>query len=224
MSPDETSNFEAAARFAAFGLQERAEERRESASGPGSSHAATQATRQLLRRSLRQRNIHSILDLGCGDWNWMRRLKLPDLGEGLEVRYEGWEASPELVAEFQQTHGRPGQIDFRLCDATTTGLPQVDRIIARDILFHMPLHLAQPLVERISRSCRFFLSTSFLGMAENSDIKSYLPIENWGFHRINLNAPPFGLTDHLLEAVCEPLCSHAGHRRYICLYDFDPEN
>jgi SAM-dependent methyltransferase len=214
------SNFEAARSFAAFGLRERAAGRRESASGPGSARAAAEPALRLLRRTLKERDIRSILDLGCGDWNWMRDLGLPDPGLGQRISYEGWEANADLVQELTTRFGKAEEIVFALRDATTEPLPRVDLIIARDLLFHLPTALAASLVARIRTNCRYLLSTSFPATQQNGDIQPYLPIEGWGFHRINLDLPPFGLADHLEEAVEEPLCAHRGMRRFFCLYAF----
>lgn len=218
---EEESNFGAARSFVAFGLQEQRAGRRESASGPGSSRAAAQPALRLLRRTLRQRRVKTILDLGCGDWNWMQALELPGVGRALELQYEGWEASQELVSQLNARHARPGKIDFHVRDITTEPLPMVDLIIARDVLFHLPLLQAERLVQRIRQSCRFFLSTSFLGVHANADIEGYLPIEGWGFHKLNLNLAPFCLAETMEEAVREPLCTHSGSSRYICLYQFE---
>jgi SAM-dependent methyltransferase len=220
MTTDEDSNLSAARAFVAFGLSEQRAGRRESASGPGSSLAAAKPALNLLRRTLRHRHLASVLDLGCGDWNWMQALALPGVGRDLQVRYEGWEASPELVNELNVRHGRPGMIEFMARDITTAPLPKVDLIIARDVLFHLSVAQALPLVDRIRESCRYFLSTSFLGLKENGDISSYLPINGWGFHKINLNVAPFNLAESMEEAVREPMCAHSETSRYMCLYQF----
>ncbi len=218
--PEKDSNFAAARAFAEFGLKKRRDGERESASGPGSSRKAALPATRLLRRTLRQRGVKSVLDLGCGDWNWMQTLNLPGVDRDLDIRYQGWDASPDLVQELADRYGLPGRIDFELRDITTAPLPEVDLIIARDVLFHLPLAQSVPLLDRIRTRCRLFLSTSFLGENENSDIREYLPIEGWGFYRINLNIAPFGLAEQMEEAVREPLGAHSGKSRYACLYAF----
>jgi SAM-dependent methyltransferase len=214
------SNFGAARQFVEFGLEEKKAGRRESASGPGSSRAAAQPTLKLLRRFLRNSDVTSILDLGCGDWNWMRHLNLPTASTERTLSYTGWDASAELIESLQQDFGSE-QIDFAVADFNTQDLPQTDLIVIRDVLFHLPLSQSVPLVKKISQSCRYMLSTSFLGMPENNDIDPYLPIDGWGFHRINLNVAPFDLAEMMSEAVKEPLGANKGRSRYICLYEFD---
>lgn len=214
-----SSNFEAARQFAEFGLAEKRKGNRESASGPGSTRKAARPALEVLRRLIRRRPIRSMLDLGCGDWNWMQYLELPDGGRKRGVRYEGWDASPDLIDGLTREFGQKN-ISFQLQDVTTAELPQVDLIVARDILFHLPRQNTIDLLQKIRRSTRYFASTSFLGMGENSEIQSYLPIEGWGFYKINLNRAPFNLGEDMIEAQREPEGWHSGHNRFFCLYEF----
>ena len=213
------SNFSAARAFAEFGMVEKAAKRRESASGPGSGLAAAERALDLVRRTILTNDVRSVLDLGCGDWHWMRGLGLPDLGQGLSVSYEGWDASESLINSLSLEYGTD-HITFKVRDINSTSLPEVDQIIARDVLFHLESMAATRLLGEIRRWCRLFISTSFLGIRENGNIASYLPIDGWGFYKIYLNIPPFNLAETMVEALQEPFCSHGDNRRFVCLYEF----
>lgn len=215
------SNFDAARSFADFGLERKRQGRRESASGPGSSRNAARPTLKLLRATLRQHSITSILDLGCGDWNWMQHLRLPEAGTDRQISYEGWDASPTLITALNEQFGIEGKIAFKLSDITAQALPKVDLIIIRDVLFHLPLEHSIPLLQRIRESCRYMIATAFLGSPENSDIASYMPIDGWGFYPINLNAAPFNMSEDMWFAAREPECDHKGLARFVCLYKFE---
>jgi SAM-dependent methyltransferase len=212
------SNFEAARRFAEFGLKEKAAGKRESASGPGSYLGASAGALKLLRAAIVKYDIRSILDLGCGDWHWMSRLGQPDIG-GARVSYEGWDASAAMVADLNERYGTNG-VSFHTKDITQEPLPSVDLIVARDVLCHIDIRIVRGLVERIRGAARLFLSTSFLEIAENRNIEPYLPIEGWGFHKLNLNVAPFDIARFMVESVEEKKARHTGHKRYLCLYDF----
>lgn len=214
------TNFDAARQFADFGLIDRDAGNRESASGPGSSRSAAENTIKLLRHTIETRKVRTILDLGCGDWNWMKDVGLHDLADGNRVRYQGWDASPKLVEELSATFGVPGAIEFHLRDITTAPIPKVDLIIARDVLFHLPRAITKTLLDRISEACDYFLSTSFLSVAENGDISAYNEIEGWGYYNINLNIPPFNLARRMETAEREKLDEKIANPRYICLYNF----
>ncbi len=211
------SNFEAARRFAEFGLKEKAAGRRDSASGPGSSSKASGAALKFLRRVIHEHNVASILDLGCGDWHWMRELGLPRPSGDRVVRYEGWDASEEMVASLNGEFGSEF-IAFKVRDITTEPLPNVDLIIARDVLFHIDIALVEEMVGRIRGTSRLFATNSFRRVKHNANIEPYMPIEGWGFHKINLDIAPFNLAPSLVECVEEKAARHTGDRRYFCLY------
>jgi len=217
MDPKPASNFEAARRFAEFGLKEKAAGRRDSASGPGSSSKASSDALKFLRRVIREHDVGSILDLGCGDWHWMRHLGLPRPTGDRTVRYEGWDASGEMVDSLNREFGSEF-VAFGVKDITTEPLPRVDLVIARDVLFHIDTAIVEKMVERIRGSARLFATNSFRGVRQNANIESYMPIEGWGFHKINLDIAPFDLAPLLVDCVKEKACSHTGDKRYFCLY------
>ena len=52
----------------------------ESESGPGSSTSFTHVTRAYLEDIIERYAVRSIVDVACGDWNWMRQIDLAALG------------------------------------------------------------------------------------------------------------------------------------------------
>jgi hypothetical protein len=52
----------------------------ESESGPGSSTSFTHTTREYLQDIIERYAVRSIVDVACGDWNWMRQIDLAALG------------------------------------------------------------------------------------------------------------------------------------------------
>jgi SAM-dependent methyltransferase len=217
MDKKPASNFEAARRFAEFGLKEKAAGRRDSASGPGSSAKASAEALDFLRGIIAEHDIGSILDLGCGDWHWMRKLGLPRPSGDKAVCYEGWDASEPMVASLNKEFGNE-TTSFKVRDITTEPYPKTELIIARDVLFHIDLAIVESMVGRIRGAARFFATTSFLGVTRNNNIEPYLPIEGWGFHKINLDIAPFDLAGNLVGCVEETACTHTGDRRFFCLY------
>lgn len=215
------SNLTAAAAFVDFGRDEKAKGNRESASGPGSSLTSAAVASKLLLRKLRELPIRSVLDLGCGDWNWMQYLGFPQPVPGRRITYEGWESSQELVDALRAKHGQDG-VDFHVRDVSAEAFPDVDLIIARDILFHMPTDMGLGVVERIKRSGKYLAAPSYMFASTNSGFSEYLDIEGWGFFPINMNIEPFNLDPFLQECVLEPDCQSDRANRYFCFYSFAP--
>jgi SAM-dependent methyltransferase len=209
------SNISAARAFVEFGLREREAGRRESASGPGSAASAAAECLKLLNASVSDYNVTSILDLGCGDWNWMR---LADWRQLRSVEYEGWDAHETLIEDLSKAFGDE-RTRFRVADITSTAFPNVDLVVCRDVLFHLPITLASKIIGRTRELKCLLLSTSFLGVRENMDIETYLPIDGWGFHRVNLDVYPFDLGNFRVRSYLEPECANGGIDRSVCLYD-----
>jgi SAM-dependent methyltransferase len=187
----------------------------ESLSGPGSSVVNASEVTNLIKETIKQYNIKSILDLGCGDWNWFQHIELKD------IEYQGWDADMDMIIQNQFNHGE-SNINFYVNDIVQDNYPDVDLIICRDVLFHMPMSLANHIISKAKSACKYFISTSFRDVDVNTGIPNGL---NWGYYSINLNKNPFNLFDNEIKFQREMLgASRDGitlsPKRYICLYDF----
>jgi hypothetical protein len=102
----------------------------ESVSGSGSTIALTESIRELLPVILKKFSISSMLDVPCGDFNWM---KLVDL-QG--ISYIGGEIVKPLVSELDMKFSSDG-IAFIQMDITKDDFPKSDLVLNRDCLFHL---------------------------------------------------------------------------------------
>ena len=198
------TNFEAAKNF----IKMKRMHNNESLSGPGSHLSQTSEAIHFINKIIREKNIKSILDLGCGDWNWFRLVNLED------ATYEGWDCDEQMINDNTSKYGN-NNVSFKVKDIFTEPLPDVDMIICRDVLFHIDKKLSSKLVEDIKVSSKYFLSTTFHRINENKNIKSYTNFNNWGYYEINLNIEPFNLSEYKIDEVEE---KHAGKGRFMCLY------
>lgn len=153
----------------------------ESCSGFGSTLRETENLRLELPALLRQLQIHSLLDIPCGDFNWMKNVELGSL------RYTGADIVPELIQETARLHAN-GNREFLCLDLLTDPLPNRDAILCRDCLVHLPNKaVLQALANIRASGARYLLATTFPGHLANDDIAL-------GFWRpINLERPPFNL-------------------------------
>ena len=78
----------------------------ETVSGHGSGVARTAAFRDQFANLLIELGTKSLLDAGCGDFNWMKEVQLP-----IE-RYFGVDVVPELIAKNQTNTKLPGDSSF----------------------------------------------------------------------------------------------------------------
>ena len=97
-------------------------------SGTGSSEEATRPYREFLHNFLRSNDIRSVLDLGCGDWQFSQHM------DWSGIDYLGVDVS-KVVLEGTRRFARPG-VEFRALNAATDPLPPADLLIAKDVLQH----------------------------------------------------------------------------------------
>ncbi len=88
----------------------------ESVSGPGSELQQARNIIEEIPILLRELNIKSLLDLPCGDFNWMKLVNLTG------VEYLGGDIVPDLVRINTENHSAPG-IAFQTLDLINGPLP-----------------------------------------------------------------------------------------------------
>lgn len=206
------TNFQAAKKFV---HTSRSLKEHDSISGPGSSIEHSQEVRSLIQDTITKYNIQTILDLGCGDWHWFNLIDLT------EVHYEGWDADSDMITSNRLNYGGDN-ISFNTYDIVLSDYPDVDLIICRDVLFHMPPHLARKIIKKSKFSCKYFISTSFRQVEHNEGIGFNV---DWGYYPINLNINPFNLSDFEINFKREMLGANPkgiqlSPLRFVSLFDF----
>lgn len=105
----------------------------ESLSGGGSTLDYTVETRAVLLRVVEQLGITSMVDVACGDFQWMP-LVLDELPRSF--RYVGSDIVPKLIEQHRASHP---DYEFRVADFVNDELPDCDLILCRDALQHLPV-------------------------------------------------------------------------------------
>jgi hypothetical protein len=162
----------------------------ESVSGGGSEMQNTKVIRKELPVLIQKFNIKSILDLPCGDYNWMKSVDLSN------VSYIGADIVEPLIKKNKELYN---EIDFRLLDLTKDILPKVDLIFVRDCLGHLSNDNVLLALKNCKESgSKYLLATSFTKWDFNPDIK------DGGWKCINLMISPFNLNPiYLINEDCQ---------------------
>lgn len=152
---------------------------RESVSGQGSELAQTVVLRAALPSLLQAYHIRSLLDVPCGDFNWMQCVDLSG------IRYTGGDIVADIVAQNQLKYGA-AERSFQTLDLLSDTLPQADCILVRDCLVHFSFRHIELALANIRKSrIPYLLTTSFPEHEQNEDIQT-------GFWRpLNLQKAPF---------------------------------
>jgi SAM-dependent methyltransferase len=80
---------------------------------------------------VREQGIHTVVDVGCGDWSFSR---LIDWGD---ATYIGVDVVPELIASLQARYGNERR-SFLAGDARLVPLPAGELLVMKDVLQHWP--------------------------------------------------------------------------------------
>jgi len=154
-----------------------------SVSGNGSNFIQTAEIARYLPILIKEYKIETILDLPCGDFNWMSMIDL-DIKE-----YIGADIVEDIIIKNQQTYDHK-KYRFLNLDLTMDDLPKVDLIFCRDCLVHFSYEDIDLAFKNIKRSgSKYILTTTFTGFPFNHDIVT----GDW--RPLNLELSPFNLPE-----------------------------
>lgn len=149
----------------------------ETRSGPGSQMVATETVRRLLPELIRGTCSHRVLDVGCGEANWI------PTGEWI---YTGIDVVPGAIDVARIRHLGPGR-RFLVADARYDLLPTADLILCRDVMCHMNIDDGLAMLWNIKHTgATWLIATTFEG-GQNQNV------ETGDFYYINLEAWPFAM-------------------------------
>jgi hypothetical protein len=152
----------------------------ESISGPGSTLQNTMLIRNTLPLIISKYKIKTMLDVPCGDFNWMQKIDLS------QVSYTGMDIVPDLIKSNTLKFGGENR-KFMVADLVEDKLPKSDLIFCRDCLVHLSFKDIHAALANMKKSQSTFLLTTSFTDHSNFDIVT----GNW--RPINLQANPFNL-------------------------------
>lgn len=151
-------------------------------SGEGSLERNTRSYRAFLRDFILKHRIGSVVDMGCGDWQFSR---LIDWGT---CRYQGYDVVASVIEANRAAYSKPG-ISFELYSGNPDELPEADLLIAKDVLQHVPNATVSAALKNLGRY-KYALLTNCIapfGETVNEDIVA------GGFRYLDLTKEPFRL-------------------------------
>ena len=152
-----------------------------SVSGKGSDLDQTEHIIREIPALFKDMGISTVLDIPCGDFNWMRNIDLSG------IKYIGADIVKEIVKNNKNQYEK-NNVSFRHMNLIEDTLPQVDLILIRDCLVHMSYDDIFKLLNNVCNSMsQYLLTTSFTDRQDNKDIIT----GEW--RPLNLQIAPFSL-------------------------------
>ena len=167
---------------------------RESVSGIGSSMEQTQEIIKNLPSLFQNHDINSILDIPCGDFNWMQNIDFS------EMKYIGGDIVLEIVNANNNKYASE-DISFFNVNLIEDELPKVDLVFCRDCLVHLSFDDILKSVEKIKKSgSKYLMTTTFTEQQSNKDIHTggWRPL-NFQLHPFNFPKPTYTLDEKCTE-------------------------
>lgn len=163
----------------------------ESHAGADSMLDATRILRERIPQIAKQRNLKSIVDIPCSDFNWMKEIVFRF------EKYIGGDIVPQCIIENNEKYSN-SRIKFIEFDVLSDVIPDGDLLIVRDLLEYCPLEDGKKIIESIKKSnCKYVLMTTWRNINDNDYFKSHINSDiQYGEHyHINLMSEPFNLPD-----------------------------
>lgn len=154
----------------------------EAGSGLGSLPGVTTAYRDFIQNFLRERSVRSVVDLGCGDWQFSR------LVDWSGVDYVGVDVVESVIEQNRREYGSD-TVRFQHGNASMSGLPEADLLITKDVLQHLPNEAIDNFVENVLPNYKMVLVTNCVRPIWRINY----PIEAGGFRPVDLSKKPYGL-------------------------------
>ena len=161
-------------------------------SGEGSFPEHTTRYAAFLERFVRERGVRSVLDVGCGDWQFSRSI---DWGA---ASYVGMDVVASVIEANTREFARPasgarGAIVFRLYDGDPGKLPAADLLIVKDVLQHWSNAAVMAFLPVVA-NYRYALITNCISPSRKLRVTTgNRDIADGEMRHLDLRRPPFGL-------------------------------
>tara|TARA_Y100000590_G_scaffold251042_1_gene281941 strand:- start:1262 stop:1969 length:708 start_codon:yes stop_codon:yes gene_type:complete len=157
----------------------------ESVSGLGSDLKITKKLIVDLNNFIISNNIASILDIGCGDFNWMKHI----VKNNSNIKYLGIDIVKDIINKNNKLYSNLN-VNFKCDDVLNYKFSfNYDLVLFRDFFIHIKNEDIVNMIDKIKlNNCKYFAINNFPKIKKNTNVKGY------GHHRlINIEINPFNL-------------------------------
>lgn len=152
-------------------------------SGSGSTVSATAIYRVYLQGFLKQHGIRSVVDAGCGDWEFSSSI------DWTGIDYKGYDIVAEVIEKNRKKNTLPN-VSFHVGNVAEIELPPADLIISKHVL----QHLSNKDVSAILRQLPKYKHALLVNGVGDATLSSTNPDIVAGEYRpLDPTKPPFGV-------------------------------
>jgi SAM-dependent methyltransferase len=169
-------------------------------SGEGSLPLHTQGYVKFLQKFIRKHRVRSVVDLGCGDWQFSRLL------DWNGVNYLGLDIVRSVIERNRKLYAKPG-ITFEVAPEKFNDLPAADLLLAKDVLQHWSASRIQEFLLFIHRyplalitNCTSLRPRRFW---RGTPTTQHRDIQDGDFRRLDIRNAPFLVKCDAVYSFCD---------------------
>lgn len=149
-------------------------------SGPGSLPRVTNSYRSFVENFIREKRISTVVDFGCGDWQFSRFI------DWSGTEYLGLDINAGVIKRNQSKYTKKG-IRFELVPNQFTSVPSGELLLVKDVLQHFSTALVKKFMTDVVPRFPFALITNCVEPAAALNQE----IETGAWRPLDLRAPPY---------------------------------
>lgn len=151
-------------------------------SGEGSLPIHNKGYIETLESFLRDKQIKSVVDLGCGDWQFSKLINWDG------VQYDGYDLVGSVIDKNKKDY-QSSNIRFHVFSGEFNELPTADLLIAKDVLQHWSNNTVYKFLPYL-QNYKYSLITNCV---KRSGKTTNIDIEDGDFRVLDIRLPPFNV-------------------------------
>lgn len=148
-------------------------------SGPGSNTQVTKGYVEFLENFFKEKNIRSISDVGCGDWQFSKNINFSN------ISYTGYDVASCVIEKNKKIYEKEN-IQFILYNGNFDKVKGADLLICKDVLQHLPNEKILEFLKILPRF-KYALITNDIAEKVNEDILAS------SYRALDITKEPFNL-------------------------------
>jgi hypothetical protein len=162
---------------------------RESRSGEGSEMREAASVIPFLLQALKNNDLKVIIDLGCGDCNWIR-----NIFSSQHISYHGYDIVEEVIRSNCDRFAND-RINFHSANITSCEIICGDVILLKDVLIHFSFYDIDRLLRNILRTNFHFV---VLTSQQTYPFGGNVDILSGDYRPLDFRKPPFSLPEEMI--------------------------
>lgn len=157
-------------------------------SGAGSLKRVCTDYVKYLNKFIESHDIKSVLDVGCGDWQFSEDINWKD------AEYLGIDVVEYLMSDVAKKYGTD-KIKFHFGDIHSIEFDHYDIILIKEVMIHLPNEEIVKMLQKVSGKCKYLIITNPVSNSPNCNID----IRTGSFRPVDVTEKPFNLVGDILQ-------------------------